>query len=141
VDGTTRRLRLLIVDDSPFMRRVLRLLLEESGRFEIIAEARDGREGLERARRLRPDVILLDRNMPRLDGGEMLRRLRRESDVPVVMVSALPREAEGSHEDGLFRGVDHVVKEFSNTPLDLTGFARELEKSILRCWKASRSPA
>ena len=144
--GPTPRLKVLIVDDSPLMRRVIRLLLEESGRFEVVAEAANGREGLQRMRRSKPDVIVLDWHMPILDGREMLKRLRRESNVPVVMVSALPAGANPGDEDPTLWGVDLVVKEFSNNPLDLTVFTHELTTKLLRSWEAaqqsnlSRSP-
>jgi two-component system chemotaxis response regulator CheB len=130
------RLRVLIVDDSPFMRRVIRLLLEDSGRFEVVGEAADGWEGLHWTRILKPDVITLDWHMPLLDGREMLKRLRRESEVPVVMVSALPAGVDVHGEDPALVSVDVVVKEFSDNPLDLSVFAKELTTKLVNSWKA-----
>ena len=130
------RLRVLIVDDSPFMRRVFRLLLEDSGRFEVVGEAADGWEGLHWTRILKPDVITLDWHMPLLDGREMLKRLRRESNVPVVMVSALPAGVDVHGEDPALVSVEVVVKEFSDNPLDLSVFAKELTTKLVNSWKA-----
>jgi two-component system chemotaxis response regulator CheB len=136
--GTIPRLRVLIVDDSPFMRRVIRLLLEESGLFEVVGEAADGFEGLHQARMLKPDAITLDWHMPLLDGREMLKQLRRESEVPVVMVSALPAGVDADREDPALPSVDVVVKEFSDTPLDLSVFAAELTTKLFNSWKAAQ---
>lgn len=69
--------RVLIVDDEDTLRSLLRLMLERSGRFEVVGEARDGREAIEMADSLGPDLILLDLSMPRMDGLEALPHLRR----------------------------------------------------------------
>ena len=132
------RLRVLIVDDSPFMRRVIRLLLEESGRFEVVGEAADGWEGLHLTRTLKPDIITLDWHMPLLDGREMLKRLRRESDVPVVMVSAVPAGVDVHREDPALVSMDVVVKEFSDNPLDLSVFAKELTTKLVSSWETAQ---
>lgn len=136
--GLTPPLRVLIVDDSPFMRRVIRLLLEESGRFEVVGEAADGSDGLDMARALRPDVITLDWHMPRLDGREMLKRLRVESNVPVVMVSSLPVEVDLHADEMALGSVDSVIKGFSENPLDLSVFAEELATKLIQSWEAAR---
>ena len=134
-------LRVLIVDDSSFMRRVLRLLLEKSGRFAVVGEAADGAEGLELARTLKPDLITLDRHMPGVDGWDMLRKLRAESDVPVLMVSAMPSGMESKDSDPLFCGVETVIKGFSDNPLDLSIFAHELTTKLVRAWEVSKQKA
>ena len=136
--GSTPRLRVLIVDDSPFVRRVIRLLLEESGRFEVVGEAADGWEGLHLLRTLKPDIMTLDWHMPLLDGREMLKRLRRESDVPVVMVSSLPPGVDIQGEDPALLSVDMVVKEFSDHPLDLSVFAKELTTKLVNNWETAQ---
>lgn len=68
--------RVLIVDDSADVRQMLALMLGASGRFEVVGEARNGREGVELAGRLRPDVVLLDLAMPVMDGLEALPLIR-----------------------------------------------------------------
>ena len=73
--------------------------------------ARDGETGLALARSLTPDLIILDLMLPRLDGVEMCRILRRESDVPIIMLTA--REAHAERIIGLDRGADdYIVKPF-----------------------------
>jgi DNA-binding NarL/FixJ family response regulator len=69
------RLRLLIADDQPLMRAGFRAVLEATGEMEVVGEASDGEEAVALARALRPDVILMDIRMPRLDGIEATRRL------------------------------------------------------------------
>ena len=81
--------RILIAEDEPNIREVLRMQLELNG-FEVF-EARDGVEALELAERVRPDVMLLDVMMPRMDGYEALRRLRASYStrhIPVIMLTA-----------------------------------------------------
>jgi DNA-binding NarL/FixJ family response regulator len=69
------RLRLLIADDQPLMRAGFRAVLEATGDMEVVGEAADGEQAVELARRLRPDVVLMDIRMPVLDGIEATRRL------------------------------------------------------------------
>ena len=70
-----RRLRLLIADDQPLMRAGFRAVLEATGDMEVIAEASDGVEAVALAKRLRPDVVLMDIRMPLLDGIAATRQL------------------------------------------------------------------
>ncbi len=82
--------RILIVDDSPEVRVALTATLEDAG--HTVTEASDGREAVERAALIQPDAILLDINMPGMDGITALRGLRSEAltrDVPVVMLTAV----------------------------------------------------
>jgi CheY-like chemotaxis protein len=74
------------VEDDPIVPDDLRTLLEREG-FEVLAGARDGVEAVELAREHRPDVILLDLSLPRLDGVEAALRIREERDVPIVAVT------------------------------------------------------
>ena len=86
--GADKRLvpeRVLIVDDHPLTRDALAALLEQQG-FEVVGEAADGEEALAAARRLEPDVVLLDLTMPGMDGLAALPRLRDESPASEVVV-------------------------------------------------------
>lgn len=76
----------LTVEDDPIVRDDLRTLLEREG-FLVLAGARDGVEAVELAREHRPDVILLDLSLPRLDGVEATLRIREERDVPIVALT------------------------------------------------------
>ena len=89
---TKRRVRVLIVDDSALMRRLLSDLLSSAPEIEIVGTARDGREAVLQAVRLRPDVITLDVEMPEVSGLDALPSLLAVHEAPVLMVSALTQE-------------------------------------------------
>ena len=84
--------RVLIVDDSALMRRLLTDLLRSAPEIEVIGTARDGREAVLEARRLRPDVITLDVEMPEVSGLDALPLLLAIGGMEVVMVSSLTQE-------------------------------------------------
>jgi DNA-binding NarL/FixJ family response regulator len=79
--------RTLIIDDSPLARRAIRSILEGSRRFEIVAEAPDGAEGIARARELLPDLVLMDLRMPQVDGLAAIQMIK--GDVPSAQVVVL----------------------------------------------------
>ena len=100
----------LVVDDDPKIRDLLRLYVEREG--HRTAFAADGPSALDAARRMRPDLVLLDVMLPGLDGLEVCRRLREESDVPVVLLTA--RSGDSDKIVGLDLGADdYVIKPFS----------------------------
>jgi len=81
--------RVLIVDDSSFMRQSISRVLGAQPDMEVVGAASDGIEGVALARRLRPDVVTMDVEMPRMDGLQALAILMRDAPVPVVMLSSL----------------------------------------------------
>lgn len=94
----TGTLRVLVVDDDPTVRMLLRLVLERDERFELAGEAFDGAQGVEAAGEAQPDIVLLDLLMPRMDGYEALPEIRRRApDAMVLVLSSLSSvdEAEG----------------------------------------------
>ena len=110
----------LTVEDDPIVRADLRLILEDAG-FDVCPDARDGVEAVELAREHRPDVILIDLNLPRLDGVEATRQILSEREVPIV---ALTGHRMGFVERALEAGaVAHVLKPFDDGHLveTLTG--------------------
>ncbi|PAT38806.1 response regulator [Vandammella animalimorsus] len=87
-------IRILLIDDHTLFRSGLRLLLKRQEDFEIVGEAPDGIEGLKRAKELRPDVILLDLNMPGPSGLEVLQMLSQDVPESAVMVLTVSEEGE-----------------------------------------------
>jgi DNA-binding NarL/FixJ family response regulator len=83
------KLRLLIVDDQPLMRAGFRAVLEATGEMEVAAEAGDGVEAVEAARATRPDVVLMDIRMPKLDGIEAIKRLPNQR---VLVLTTFPMD-------------------------------------------------
>jgi DNA-binding response OmpR family regulator len=111
--------RILVVDDEPKIVRLVRDYLEQAG--FAVTTARDGAEALMRARQERPDLVVLDLGLPGLDGFEVTRRLRRDSGVPIIMLTA--RDGETDTVLGLELGADdYVTKPFS--PRALTARVR-----------------
>ncbi len=101
--------RVLIVEDDPRIARWVQVYFERAGFAAEVAQ--DGAAGLARARELTPDLIILDLMLPRVDGVEVCRTLRRESDVPIIMLTA--REAHTERVIGLDSGADdYIVKPF-----------------------------
>ena len=101
---------ILVVDDEPKVARLARDYLEKNGFRVIIAS--DGQTALTTARREKPDLIILDLMLPHIDGREVCRILRRESDVPIIMLTALAEEID--QVTGLEIGADdYITKPFS----------------------------
>jgi two-component system, OmpR family, KDP operon response regulator KdpE len=100
---------ILVVDDEPQIRRVLRSTLSTQG--YVITEAKTGEEALESLREERPDLVLLDMNMPGMGGIETCREIRRALDAPIIMLTV--RNAERDKVAALDAGADdYVVKPF-----------------------------
>jgi two-component system alkaline phosphatase synthesis response regulator PhoP len=101
---------ILVVDDEPRIVKLARDYLEKDG-FRVIT-ASDGLSALDAARRQRPDLVVLDLMLPEMDGWEVCRALRRETDVPIIMLTA--RAEETDQVAGLELGADeYVTKPFS----------------------------
>jgi DNA-binding response OmpR family regulator len=108
------RARILLVDDDEVTRELVRGVLERSG--HDVREAADGRAGLRELYAVSPDLVILDVEMPELDGWATLERIRDLSDVPVLMLTA--RETELERVRGLKSGADdYVVKPFGHQEL------------------------
>ncbi|NLG33447.1 MAG: chemotaxis response regulator protein-glutamate methylesterase [Syntrophomonadaceae bacterium] len=81
-------IKVLVIDDSAFMRRVIVSILEKDPEIQVIGYARNGVEGLAKIEKLKPDVVTLDIEMPEMDGLETLKRIMSTNPLPVVMLSA-----------------------------------------------------
>jgi two-component system alkaline phosphatase synthesis response regulator PhoP len=116
---------ILVVDDEPRIAKVARDYLEQSG-FSVIT-AGDGTTAVAAARREKPDLVVLDLNLPGMDGLDVCRVLRRESDVPIIMLTA--REDEADRLIGLELGADdYITKPFS--PRELVARTRAVLRRV-----------
>ncbi|MCX6620290.1 MAG: chemotaxis-specific protein-glutamate methyltransferase CheB [Acidobacteria bacterium] len=107
----TKRVRVLAVDDSALMRRTLRRIIEAAPGLELAGLARDGEDALIKARELRPDVVSMDINMPKLDGITATEAILQEKICPVVVVSRLTRQSASTTFECLELGAfDFVAK-------------------------------
>ncbi|MCA9772804.1 MAG: chemotaxis-specific protein-glutamate methyltransferase CheB, partial [Myxococcales bacterium] len=104
-------IRVLVVDDSPILRRVLSEALREAPDIEVVATAINGKFGVAKAKSLKPDVITMDVEMPQMNGLEALEAIMSEAPTPVVMVSSLTTRGAVKTIEALERGaVDYVAK-------------------------------
>jgi two-component system chemotaxis response regulator CheB len=102
-------MRVLIVDDSAFMRRAISSMLTEEPRIEIVGQATNGVEALRLARELKPDVITLDVEMPEMDGLTALRRIMADAPTHVIMLSTLTSEGSAAALTALSLGAADVM--------------------------------
>ncbi|MDD9921032.1 MAG: response regulator transcription factor [Boseongicola sp.] len=115
--------KILVVDDDPQIRDVLSVTLDRAG-FEAVT-ARDGREGLEKAQTVRPDLAVLDIGLPEMDGLALCRAIRADSDLPILFLTA--KDDEVDRILGLeMGGDDYVTKPFS--PRELVARVRAILK-------------
>ena len=109
----------LVVDDLPDMRQLIRILLETDGRYEVVGEAVDGLDAVEAAARLQPEVVVLDRSMPRMTGLEALPELRRVAPRAVVVMYTAEAD-EAIHQAAVAAGAVDVLEKDA-TVADLAG--------------------
>lgn len=136
----TDRVRVLVVDDSAFARKVLREVLATSARIEVVGVARDGLEALEQIAALSPDVVTLDLVMPNLDGLGVLRELPRASAPLVVLVSVSDEQSELVVEALALGAFDFVRKPTNLATERLYELGAELVRKVLAAGAARRRP-
>lgn len=133
-----RPIRLMVVDDSGFMRTAIRKMVERDGAIQVVGEARNGAIAIEMARTLAPDVITMDIEMPEMNGLEATRRIMRERPTPIIMVSSLTQASADETVRALREGaVDYISKSSSFVALDIIHIEQELTDKI-RYWARRR---
>ena len=130
--------RVLVVDDSALMRRTFCRLLEEEPGLEVVGIARDGLEAVEKARDLRPDVVTMDLNMPRMDGLSALQMILEEELAQVLVVSSLSREGALVTFEALELGAFDCVEKPGGTISRSLETVRDELVSKIRAAAASR---
>ena len=126
-------MRILVAEDETIIRLDLKETLERAG-FEVCGEARDGEEAVQLAREEKPDLVVLDVKMPRLDGIEAARRILAERPIPIVMLTAYGQEELVSRavEAGVFAYLVKPFRESDLLPAIQTAKARYAELEALR---------
>jgi two-component system chemotaxis response regulator CheB len=125
------RIKVLVVDDSALMRRVIWGLLEEDPEIQVVGSAVDGQDAIEKVHQLKPDVVTLDVEMPKLDGLQTLGYLMSENPVPCVMLSAYtPRGAETTLKALDYGATDFVQKPSGSISLNLERVKDELLSKV-----------
>jgi len=123
----TRPIRVVIVDDSMFMRAAIKKTLESAGGFNVIGQGKDGQDGVDKVLELEPDVVTMDFNMPQLNGAQAVREIMRQRPTPVIMVSAHTKQGARETFEALAAGaVDFVTKPSGEVSADLSAIKAEL---------------
>ncbi len=134
-----KKIRVLVVDDSAFMCKVLKEIINSDPQLEVVGTARDGREAVALAESLRPDVITMDINMPHLDGLQATELIMSQHPRPIVIVSSESREGAASTLRALELGaIDFVPKPTNGIDLDMRNHPRRTDAQIENGRESSR---
>jgi len=141
-------IKVLIVDDSAFMRNALSKMLSSDPEIAIIGTARDGVEAVEKVSQLKPDIVTMDVEMPRMDGISALKVIMEKSAVPVIMVSSLTTDGARVTLDALDAGaVAFIPKDLSNLSVNIVNIreilihkVKSLSRVAMRRIRESKRP-
>src|SRR6202048_1210920 len=126
-----KKFRVLVVDDSAFMRKVLENIFNADAQLQVVGHAKDGREAIPLAESLKPDVITMDINMPHIDGLQATAHIMTTNPRPIVIVSSESREGAASTLKALEIGaVEFVAKPSSGIDLDMQSVKDDLLRKV-----------
>jgi len=126
-----KKFRVLVVDDSTFMRKVLESIFNADDQLQVVGHAKDGREAVVLAESLRPDVITMDINMPHVDGLQATAQIMTTNPRPIVVVSSESQDGAGSALKALELGaIEFVAKPSSGIDLDMHSVKEELIRKV-----------
>ena len=127
VSAAPKKFRVLVVDDSAFMRKVLESIFNADEQLQVVGHAKDGREAIALSESLKPDVISMDLNMPHMDGLQATAHIMTNSPRPILIVSSESKEGAASTLKALELGaIDFVTKPSSGIDLDMQSVKEEL---------------
>ena len=127
----TKKFRVLIVDDSAFMRKVLESIFNADEQLQVAGHAKDGREAIALSESLKPDVITMDLNMPHMDGLQATAQIMTNNPRPIVVVSSESKEGAASTLKALELGaIEFVTKPSSGIDLDMQSVKEELLRKV-----------
>lgn len=126
-----KKFRVLIVDDSAFMRKVLETIFNADEQLQVVGHAKDGREAVSLAESLKPDVITMDINMPHVDGLQATAEIMTTNPRPIVIVSSESKEGAASTLRALELGaIEFVAKPSSGIDLDMQSVKEDLLRKV-----------
>ncbi|SHE56562.1 two-component system, chemotaxis family, response regulator CheB [Marinitoga hydrogenitolerans DSM 16785] len=128
-------IKVLIADDSPLTRKILKTLVESDERFKVIGMARDGIEAIEKTNELNPDVILMDIKMPNMDGLTALQYILEKKNIPVIVISSLGER----HSIIAYEALELGAFDYIEKPDDLYYLKDELIKKMYAAYLFSLS--
>ena len=131
VSNTAKKFRVLVVDDSAFMRKVLESIFNADEQLQVVGHAKDGREAIALSESLKPDVITMDLNMPHMDGLQATAHIMTSSPRPIVIVSSESKEGAASTLKALELGaIEFVTKPSGGIDLDMQSVKDELLRKV-----------
>ncbi len=129
--SATKKFKVLVVDDSSFMRRVLEQIINSDTQLQVSGHAKDGREAVALAESLKPDVIAMDLNMPHMDGLQATELIMSKNPRPIVVVSSESKEGAASTLRALELGaIEFVAKPSGGVDLDMQSVRQELLQKL-----------
>lgn len=127
-----KEIRVLVVDDSAFMRKMLTNIIQSDTRLKVIGTARDGKEALGKIVSLKPDVMTLDIEMPVMNGITVLQEVMSQHPLPVIMVSSLTQKSADMTVRALELGaVDFIAKPSGSISLDIEKVSEEIVSKVI----------
>ena len=130
--ASNRKIRVLIVDDSAFMRRAIERLITQQPGIEVVGYATNGVEGVQKALELRPDVITMDVEMPQLDGVSAVTEIMKTVPTPIIMLSTTTTEGAATTIHALEAGAVDCLAKPSSLSTDLRAVGERLCAAIVR---------
>jgi two-component system, chemotaxis family, protein-glutamate methylesterase/glutaminase len=131
VSAGPKRFRVLVVDDSAFMCKVLESIFNADSQLQVVGRAKDGREAITLSESLKPDVITMDLNMPHMDGLQATAHIMTNNPRPIVVVSSESKEGAASTLKALELGaIDFVTKPSSGIDLDMQSVKEDLLRKV-----------
>lgn len=127
-----QKIRVIVIDDSAFMRKMISDILNSDSRIEVIATARNGQDGLNKIKELSPDAATMDVNMPIMNGIDAVQQIMQTCPIPIVMLSSDTQEGAAKTIQAISNGaVDFITKPSGAISLDIQKITQEIISKVL----------